>query len=217
MIVDIKESTTSEVSETIQNQGYESFPLAVDISKVDQIYQMAKLVKEKFGQIDILVNSAGVNFRERAEETSEAHWDKIMDVNLKGLFFCCQAVGKVMIQQNNGKIVNIASIMGQVGAVEKCAYCASKGGVIQLTRALAVEWAKYKIKVNAVAPTYVKTPFVAKWLAEGQRYKDVIEKTPLRTLATVEDVVNATLFLALPDSDFITGQVIFVDGGWTAQ
>jgi len=170
------------------------------------------------GEIDILVCSAGVNIRQPAHEVTEEAWDTINNVNIKGLFFCNQAVAvQSMIPRKSGAIVNIASNMGLVGGPKRTAYCASKGAVVQLTRAEAVDWSPYNIRINAVAPTWVLTELTRE-LLKDQGFSDfIIERTPLQRLASVEEVAAAVCFLASDQAGIITGVILPVDGGWTAQ
>jgi NAD(P)-dependent dehydrogenase (short-subunit alcohol dehydrogenase family) len=189
----------------------------VDITRKDQIDAAAASVAEEFGQVDILVNSAGINIPQIAEEVTEAAWDKVIDINLKGSFFCCQAFGKLMIPRQQGKIVNISSQAGSVGLIRRCAYCASKGGMDQLTRVLAVEWARHNINVNSLAPTFLLTPLTEAMFTEKE-FKDYVDANILLSrLATTDDLIGAVVFLSSRASDMVTGTVLYVDGGWTAH
>jgi 2-deoxy-D-gluconate 3-dehydrogenase len=171
---------------------------------------------ERMGGLDVLVNNAGVNIPKPAEEVTEEDWDQIIDTNLKGLFFCSQQAGKYMIPNKSGKIINIVSQMAFVGYYNRTAYCSSKGGAVQLTKALAVEWAKHHIKVNAVAPTFVETEMTKTMFENRDFYEDVMNRIPLGELARPADITGAVLFLASDMGNFITGETIKVDGGWTA-
>jgi 2-deoxy-D-gluconate 3-dehydrogenase len=148
---------------------------------------------------------------------TEDAWDKILNINLKGLFFCAQSVGKVMIQQKKGKIINISSDAGSVGLPERAAYCSSKGGVNLLTKVLAIEWAPYNINVNAIGPTFIDTPFT-KPMFEKEGFRDyALRNIPLGRIGTPQDVVGAVIYLASEASNLVTGHTLLVDGGWTAQ
>ena len=210
------ESKLAETGEEILNIGRKCQWYSVDITKIDDIPDAVLKVRKKCGEIDILVNSAGVNIPQNAEEVTPDAWDIVMNTNLRGLFFCCQSVGQQsMIPKKKGVIINISSQAGKVALPHRAAYCSSKGAVDQLTRVLALEWAKYDIRVNAVAPTFVKTPFTQKMFADSKFRNFVMDNIPLKRLATPEDVANAVCFLASDESSIITGAIIPVDGGWT--
>ncbi len=149
-------------------------------------------------------------------EVTEADWDAVLDTNLKGVFFCSQAVGKEMIKQRQGKIVNVASINGLVGYYRRAPYCSAKAGVVNLTRVLAIEWAPFSVNVNAVAPTFILTPLTEPTLNDPTFRDDILNRTPLRRLGRPEDVVGAVVYLASPAADLVTGHTLLVDGGWTA-
>jgi len=171
---------------------------------------------EALGRIDVLVNNAGVNIPVEALEVTEADWDGVLDVNLKGLFFMSQRVGREMKRTGGGKVVNIASQNGLVAYYNRAAYCASKAGVVNLTRSLALEWAPLKINVNAVGPTYILTD-LTKVTLEDPRYRDdILSRIPLGRVGQPEDVVGAVVFLASAAADMVTGHTLLVDGGWTA-
>ncbi|MED3727677.1 SDR family NAD(P)-dependent oxidoreductase [Priestia filamentosa] len=205
--------TTAELIEFNSNCSY----LIADIQNVNQIYNMIDQAYERLERIDILINNAGVNIPKPALEVTEEDWDQVLDTNLKGTFFCSQRAGKYMIEQGvSGKIINIVSQMAFVGYVKRAAYCSSKGGAVQLTKALAIEWADKQIKVNAVAPTFIETDFTKQMFDNKDFHKDVLSRIPLGELAKPNDVTGAVLFLASDMANFITGETIRVDGGWTA-
>lgn len=187
-----------------------------DISRVDAIYEMVDAVAGWGGKIDILVNSAGINIQAHTLDVTEEQWDRIMDTNLKGTFFCSQAVAKKMLVHRSGKIINLASTMSYVGFYKRAAYCSSKGGVSQLTKVMAIELAPYNIQVNCVAPTFIKTPFTAPMFEDQAFYDEVVRRIPAGRVGDPEDVADAILYLASDSGDFITGSPIMVDGGWTA-
>jgi NAD(P)-dependent dehydrogenase (short-subunit alcohol dehydrogenase family) len=205
-----------KTAEDIAALGRRSLPLALDVQDVESIQKTVGLVLEKFGRIDILVNNAGLNIQQMAVDVTEEAWDTVLDTNLKGAFFCSQAVGKAMIERRQGKIINIASTMATVGLRLRSAYCSSKGGVAQMTKVLAVEWAKYNVNVNAVGPTFLLTPMTKPMLENEEFRTDVMSRIPMGRLATPEDVAGAVVYLASPAADFVTGITLFVDGGWTA-
>jgi Dehydrogenases with different specificities (related to short-chain alcohol dehydrogenases) len=163
------------------------------------------------------VNNAGINIPQWAVDVTEEAWDTVFNINVKGLFFCAQAVGKVMIAQRKGKIINISSQSGSVALIKRAAYCSSKGGVNLLTKVLALEWAKYNVLVNAVAATFLETPMTKPMLAEKEFRDYVMGNILLGRLAQYEDVIGAVIYLASGASNMVTGHVLLVDGGWTAH
>lgn len=204
--------TTDELRKLNPNCFYE----VADMQKVDDIYRMVDNTVTTLGGIDVLINNAGVNIPKPALEVTEEDWDRVLDTNLKGSFFCSQRAGKYMLEQGHGKIINIASQMAFVGYIDRSAYCSSKGGMVQLTKALAIEWAKENIKVNAIAPTFIETDLTKKMFDNKEFYQDVLNRIPLGKLAQLSDVTGAVVFLASDLSNYITGETIKVDGGWTA-
>ena len=204
--------TSSEISKSVGKCKWYS----VDVTNTKKISDSVQIIRKECGEIDVLVNSAGINIPQKAEDVTIDAWNTIMDTNVKGLFFCCQAVGRQsMIPRKQGVIVNISSQAGKVALPLRAAYCSSKGAVDQLTRVLAFEWAKYGVRVNAVAPTFVETPFTKEMLIDQEFKNFVMNKIPLKRLATPLEVANAVCFLATNQSSMITGAIIPVDGGWT--
>jgi NAD(P)-dependent dehydrogenase (short-subunit alcohol dehydrogenase family) len=165
----------------------------------------------------ILVNNAGVGTNHDALQATEAEWDEVLDVNLKGLFFACQAAGRHMVARGYGRIVNISSQAGHIGIKRNAAYCASKGGVELLTKVLALEWGSSGVTVNAVAPGFIRTPVNAKHLDRLEFLEEMIARVPVARVGTPIDVAAAVLFLASPAASFVNGTSVLVDGGWTAQ
>ncbi|SER99583.1 SDR family NAD(P)-dependent oxidoreductase [Psychrobacillus sp. OK032] len=187
-----------------------------DMSDIAVVKDLIDQAATKFGTVDVLVNNAGVNIAKPAMEVTETDWDTVLDLNLKSAFFASQAAAKYMLEQKSGKIINIASQMAFVGYYKRAAYCSSKGGLVQMTKALAVEWAKLGIKVNAVAPTFVETEFTEKMFEDEAFKKDVESRILLEGLSKPQDVSGAVLYLASNLANFVTGETLKVDGGWTS-
>jgi NAD(P)-dependent dehydrogenase (short-subunit alcohol dehydrogenase family) len=203
------------VAEEIKNKGRRCRIMRVDISSRSEVEEMARRAVEAFGRIDILVNCAGVWIPgENLIECPEAHWDRVIDTNLKGTYLCCQAVGKVMMGQGNGNIINLSSQVGLNPGTGAGAYSISKAGIIMLTRQLALELAGNNIRVNALAPGIVKTDFNIDIWKNPEAERQLSLGVPLGRLAEPEDIAGAALFLASEDSGYITGATIPVDGGW---
>jgi NAD(P)-dependent dehydrogenase (short-subunit alcohol dehydrogenase family) len=217
-IGDIDTGSAEVAAAEINAQGGTALALPLDVTDARTIQAAVDLLCKEFGRIDILVNSHGLTKRMPSEDLPEAEWDRVIAVNLKGLFLCCQIVGRVMLQQRNGSIINLASIGGLVALPMSAAYCASKGGVVQLTRTLGVEWASRGVRVNAIAPCSVDTPLVQRVLSAEPEYRSrVIEKIPVGRIAEPNDMVGAALFLASDASVMVTATVLSVDGGYVAQ
>lgn len=205
-----------KVAGEIRNRGRKALAIPADIIDEKSVQDMVTRTLNEFGHIDILVNAAGLAIRKPAEDFPIDEWQQVMDVNTRGTFLCCKAVGKVMIKQHGGKIVNMSSVRGRYGLpVDYAAYCPSKGAVDTLTRTLACEWAKHNILVNAVAPTVVETELTKPALADPEYAKRMKARIPLGRWAMPDDIVGATIFFASKASDFITGQVLYIDGGVT--
>jgi 2-dehydro-3-deoxy-D-gluconate 5-dehydrogenase len=213
---DLLDRAHTAAGEIGREAGREPYVLPLDVTNVSSIQEMVDATLARFGQIDVLVNNAGVQVRRRALDVSEEDWDRVLDVNLRGAFFVAQRVGRHMVARRRGKIVNVASQNGVVAMEERAAYCSSKAGLVNLTRVLAYEWAEYGINVNAVGPTFVQTPLTASMWEDPERAASVLRRIPLGRLANPEDVVGAVIYLASPASDMVTGHTLLVDGGWTA-
>jgi len=204
------------VVKQIEALGRKSIALSVDVTDETQVANMVKDTLKVFPAIDILVNGSGLAIRKPAETFPIEEWQKVMDINALGTFLCCQAVGRVMLQQKRGKIINISSVRGRYGLpANYAAYCASKGAVDSLTRTLACEWAKHNVLVNAVAPTVVETELTKDALADPEYAKTMKARIPMGRWALTEDIVGPAIFFASDASNFITGQILYVDGGVT--
>ena len=200
----------------IRNDGFSAAAVPTDVSQKRSVVNLVARVLEDFGRIDILVNSAGVIDRGPVEDFTEEQYDYIMDINLKGLFFCCQLVGKEMIKQGRGKIINISSNVSQVIQAGRVVYAASKAGVSHLTRGLALEWAQHNINVNAIGPGPTITELNRQYFEDNPAdLKERIDSIPMARVGDPRDLVGAALLLAGDGSDYITGQTLLVDGGST--
>jgi NAD(P)-dependent dehydrogenase (short-subunit alcohol dehydrogenase family) len=207
-------SKLEPVAKEIQALGRKSLAISADVTSEESIIQMVEKVYKEFSRIDILVNAAGTTTRFNAEDYSIAEWRKVIDFNAQGCFICCKNVGKKMIAQKGGKIVNVSSVRGRYGApAGGAAYSPSKAAVDGLTRSLAAEWAKYNILVNAIAPSIVRTELTKGFFENKQLATTQLARVPLNRWAEPEDLVGATIFLASAASDYVTGTILFIDGG----
>ncbi|NQX47562.1 SDR family oxidoreductase [Paenibacillus tritici] len=191
--------------------------VGLDVTKYIEIKQLIEQIKNVFGHIDILVNNAGINMLVPALQVSPEQWDRILDVNLKGSFFVTQEAAKLMIPSKKGSIIFIASQHGVVGNEHRAPYCASKAALIHLCKALAIEWSKYGIRINAISPTFVETSENEAFLQDANFLRVQLPRIPLRRMAKPSDIAEAVLFLASNSSNMITGHNLIIDGGWTAQ
>jgi NAD(P)-dependent dehydrogenase (short-subunit alcohol dehydrogenase family) len=198
--------------------GRRALSLQMDVNRLDQIFKAVDDTVVHFGRLDILVNNAGVAPDNLAENVREQDFDLTLAVNLKGTFFASQAAGRVMIRQNSGRIINISSQAGFVALPTESIYCMTKAAISHLTKCLAIEWGKYNITVNAVAPTFIHTPGTQECLANPEFRADVIERiAALHRIGEPVDVAGAVVFLASNAASLVTGDTILIDGGWTAR
>ena len=210
------DSSLEDMAEEIRKLGRRTLAVAADIRKKADVDNLVQRTVDEFGVIDILVNSAGTLLKVPFVEQTEEDWDRIMDTNLKGLYLCSQAFGKKMIEQKHGNIINLASIRGFGASQERAAYCTSKAGVIMLTRVMALEFARFNIRVNAIAPGWTKTKLNEYLWSDPDTRRQIESEIPLGYLAEPRDMAGAALFLASEASQYITGQTIAVDGGYIA-
>jgi 2-dehydro-3-deoxy-D-gluconate 5-dehydrogenase len=208
----------AETCEHIASAGGVAHPLTGDLSLRETPRKLVAQTLERFGRLDILINNAGMIRRSPAVEYSEDDWTTVLEVNLSSVFRLSQLAGRHMIEsQRGGKIVNIASLLSFQGGITVPAYAASKGGVAQLTKALANEWAKYGINVNAIAPGYMRTTNTAALQADETRNRQILERIPAGRWGETDDVAGAAVFLSSPASDYVNGHVLVVDGGWLGR
>ena len=218
-ISDWEADKAAAFSNTLKDDGHESYSVGFNVLSVKDTQDMFDKVAQHYGAVDILVNCVGTQREQPAESFTEEAFDAVYSVNLKGAMFQSQAAAKLMIQQGKGgKQVHMGSVRSLLALRGRgyAAYCATKGGLAILCKQLAAEWAPYKINVNVVAPTFVRTPLVEPMLADAKFYNQLVERIPLGRLASPKDVMGTIAFLVSPASDFITGQAIYLDGGITA-
>lgn len=210
--------TLETAMDELSRQGVKVTVHGGDIANSKTVEQIQNDVLNAHGKIDVLINNAGVSpVYASAEKTRDADWDLLMGVNLSGVFYCCKAFGELMTEQGQGSIINISSVAGHIGIEKQAAYCATKGGVEQLTKAIALEWAQKGVRVNTIAYGFVKTD-----LTHGLRNHDtlsqkILDRTPMGRYAGLDEVTGAAVYLASSASSYVTGTSLIVDGGWTAQ
>ncbi len=206
-----------DLAADINGAGGRAVAMPLDVRDVDSIREIFARVKRELGSVDVLINNAGLGANHPAEDVTPADWDEMMDVNLRGLFFCAQAAGRIMLDQGAGSIVNMSSQAGVVGIRDHAVYSTSKGGVNLLTKVLALEWSSRGVTVNAVAPTFIRTPGTAERLDRPEFLDSVLTRLPIGHVGQIDDVAGAVIYLASPAGAMVTGHVLLVDGGWTAQ
>ena len=215
VVVDIVASRAESTAKKVEEAGGKSLVQAMDVSKKKDVDAMAEKTVERFGRIDALANNAGALFQEPFLTSTEEQYYKIYDVNVKGLFLCAQAVARQMIKQKKGKIINVSSIAAIVGQANLSLYSSSKGAVLSLTRAMALELAPHNIQVNAILPGTTETPMAADALANPETRAQLTSGIPLGRLGKPEDHVGAVLYFASEESNWCTGQTLIVDGGYS--
>lgn len=212
-----RSSEETEVAAKIRELGRKCETFCYDLADVENFSELVTNVKSKFGRIDILVNNAGVQRRSPSVDFLEEDWDFVMQVNAKSVFFLCQAVGREMLSEGKGKIVNVASLLSFQGGLTVPAYAASKGAVAQFTKSLSNEWASKGVNVNAVAPGYMTTDMNTALLEDKIRNEQILERIPAGRWGRPEDMVGAVIFLTSNASDYVNGEIITVDGGWMGR
>jgi NAD(P)-dependent dehydrogenase (short-subunit alcohol dehydrogenase family) len=218
VILGLREKSSGlDLVDEIKRMGRQVLPVQMDISRMDQIQSAVAEGMANFHHIDVLVNNVGIGAPNKAEDVLEKDFDETVAVNLKGTFFTTQAVGKVMIKQKFGRIINLSSQAGFVALETESVYCMTKAAISHLTKCLALEWAKHNITVNAVAPTFIRTPGTEKWLGNEEFRQSVIRRIPLGRVGEPEEVAASVVFLASPQASMITGTTLMIDGGWTIQ
>ena len=211
-------SSGGELVREIEGLGRRALPLQMDISSMEQIFSAVDETVARFAKLDILVNNAGIAPENLAENVREQDFDATLAVNLKGTFFVSQAAGRVMIRQKHGRIINMSSQAGFAALPGESVYCMTKAAIAHLTKCLAVEWGRHGITVNAVAPTFIRTPGTEEYLSVPQNRADVLERiAALHRIGEPMEVAGAVVFLASPAASLITGETILIDGGWTAR
>jgi NAD(P)-dependent dehydrogenase (short-subunit alcohol dehydrogenase family) len=200
-----------------ESTGRTCVGLAADVSSADQVERLRDDAERFLGPIDILVNSAGINKRGAPQELTESDWDEVIDINLKAPFLCARAFGPAMAARGWGRIINMGSILSVIGIAGRSPYAASKGGLLNLTRVLALEWAQQGVTVNTICPGPFATDMNKPLLEDPAKYQAFVSKIPLGRWGDLDEIAGAALFLASPASSYVTGSALFVDGGWTAQ
>jgi 2-dehydro-3-deoxy-D-gluconate 5-dehydrogenase len=212
-----RQEPLERVAAEVQAGGGRAIAIAADVRRRDDVENMVSTALREFGKIDILVNNAGINIVKPFLELSEDDWNAVLDTNLRGCFHCCQAVGRGMVERKSGSIINIVSVFGLRGFMNLAPYVASKGAIVQLTKALAVEWARFNIRVNAVAPSYIETEMTRRDIESDEKVLQYnLSKIPMRRGGKPEELGGVAVFLASEASSFVTGETVAVDGGWLA-
>jgi NAD(P)-dependent dehydrogenase (short-subunit alcohol dehydrogenase family) len=190
---------------------------AADVTKIDEVEQLANDVEREFGKIDILVNNAGINIRGPVQQLTEADWDAVIDTNLKGPFLCARAIGPRMVSRGWGRVINLGSVLGVIALPGRAPYASSKAGIINLTRVLALEWAGTGVTANAICPGAFATEMNRSLLEDPVKYKEFVAQIPMGRWGELEELTGAVVFLASDASSYVTGTPLFVDGGWIAR
>jgi NAD(P)-dependent dehydrogenase (short-subunit alcohol dehydrogenase family) len=220
-VADVSEGDGKNTVELIKKEGGDAIFVQGDVSKSASVKRMAEATVEKYAKLNVLVNNAGVESTGSAVDVTEENWDRVIGINLKGTFLCSKYCAPKIIESGGGAIINIASVLGLIGAKGEAAYCASKGGIISLTRAMALDFASQNIRVNCICPGSVLTPTFKRVMTASGDYETSfarnLEKIPLRRVAAPEEIAQAALFLASQKSSYMTGAALVVDGGWSTS
>ena len=207
----------SPIADEIRDRGGHALALPVDVKKPESIQAVVDMTVEEYGQLDIMVNNAGISMAHPSEDLSPQDWASAIETDLSGVFYGCQSAARQMMRQDGGCIINNTSMYGLVAAPMRAAYCASKAGANMLTKVLAIEWADKNVRVNAIAPGYIRTELVQGIIDKGILDVAAIEKrTPKGRMGEVKDLMEIAVYLASDEASFMTGSIITIDGGWTA-
>ena len=205
-----------ETAAEVQKHGVKAVPISADVTSKTEVEKVKRRALEELGDIDILVNCQGINIKKWALELPEEDWNEVIDINLNSVFMTCKAFGRHMVERKQGKIINIASMTSYVGIYRSSAYAASKGGIVQLTKVLAMEWAQDNVNVNCIAPGFFRTELTAPVFNDEVAYNRIISRTPMGRAGEVKDLSGALIYLASAASDYVTGISLPVDGGFLA-
>lgn len=210
-------SALEHTAAQIRQRGRRGLAVPTDVTSMPQVEAMAQRTIAEFGHIDILVNNAGVAIEKPVLETSEEEWLQVIDTNLNSVYRCTHAIGRYMVAQRSGKVINVSSMLAVAGVANMVSYCASKAAIVLFTKALAVEWARYNIRVNAIAPGYFLTPLNIEYFANEDVRRRVERSIPLRRLGQPPELGPLVIYLASSASDYMTGETVFIDGGYSIR